>query len=190
MILFKEKYFPSDFDSFRLLFKFINFTYYFSMKNIKSIYSFIIICLFSLSFSSCGKTGRGEKSELTFFKVESADFSRYINQKQAPKDPNIYEDITLYNNEYPIEITLYKDGRWFYHLANLDDGFGTWKFEDGKIKLFATRTLFDMYIDIEAREKNAKDVAIRFSDRFGEKVLLMNKRNIEEEVDSNESLTL
>ena len=75
-------------------------------------------------------------------------------------------------------------------MANLDDGFGTWKFEDGKIKLFATRTLFDMYIDIEAREKNAKDVAIRFSDRFGEKVLLMNKRNIEEEIDSNESTTL
>ena len=145
------------------------------MKNLYK--NILFIC--TLLLFGCGKNSGSDKSELTFFKVESTDFSRYINEKSLPENPNTYEDITLYNDEYPIEITLYKDGRWFYDLANLDDGTGTWKYEGGKIKLFATRTLFDMYIDIEAREKNAKKVAIRFSDRFGEKVLMMQKRSLE-----------
>lgn len=137
-----------------------------------------ILYTFTLLLISCGSKD-GEPTQLNFQKVEQANFENYINNKTTPVDPNIYQDKTLFNNDYPIEITLYKDGRWFYHLANLDDGFGTWKYEDGLIKLHASRSLFDMHINIESLNSDASEIAIRFSDRFGEKVLKMQKRNIE-----------
>ncbi len=141
------------------------------MKNL-----LVIIILFSII--GCGKSSDGPKSDLIFFEASSTDFTKYINQKNTPSLPDLQEDKLIINNDYPIEISLYKDGKWYYNLANLDDGFGTWSFDGGTIKLFASRTLFDMHLTIEATKENAKEVAIRFSDRFGPKVLAMEKRNI------------
>ncbi|WP_053335874.1 hypothetical protein [Bacteriovorax sp. DB6_IX] len=131
-----------------------------------------------LGLISCGKNSESKKSELRFFKVQGDDFSQYINQKAMPETPNLQEDKSIINNDYPIEISLYKDGKWYYNLPNLDDGHGTWKYEGGTIKLHASRILFDMNISIEAIEEGADEVAIRFSDRFGPKVLAMEKSNI------------
>jgi hypothetical protein len=138
----------------------------------------LLLASLVLVFISCGKNSDEPKSELRFFQVKTDDFAKYINQKAAPTEPNLQEDKSIVNNDYPIEISLYKDGKWYYNLPNLDDGFGTWKYEGGTIKLFASRMLFDMHISIEAVEEGAKEVAIRFSDRFGPKVLAMEKSNI------------
>ncbi len=139
----------------------------------KKLYYFTLI----LILFSCGRSS-DKNSQLDFQKVEKTNFQQYINNKETPNEPNIYSDKTIFNDDYPIELTLYEDGKWFYHLANLDDGFGTWKYENGQIKLHAERKLFDMNILIEALDSEAKNISIRFSDRFGEKVLKMNKRNI------------
>ena len=139
--------------------------------------SIITIVLF-LVLSSCG-TNNDQKSKLKFFEAIQADLVPYINDKDMPASPDLSADRTIINNDYPIEIALYKDGKWYYDLANLDDGHGTWKFEDGVIKLHAERSLFDMYITVEAIEEGAKEVAIRFADRFGPRVLKMEKINIE-----------
>lgn len=137
---------------------------------------FLALSLFTIV--SCGQNSDKPKSELRFFEVKSDDYAPYINQKAAPAEPNLQEDKSIINNDYPIEISLYKDGKWYYNLPNLDDGFGTWKYEGGTIKLHASRMLFDMHISIEAVEEGAKEVAIRFSDRFGPKVLAMEKLNV------------
>ena len=137
---------------------------------------FVIVAM--ITFISCGGSKDAPKSELKFFESKNSDFDKYINFKATPTQPDLQEDKSIINNDYPIEISLYQDGKWYYNLPNLDDGFGTWKYENGIIKLHASRTLFDMHIDIEAIEEGAKEVAIRFSDRFGPKVLPMEKSNI------------
>ena len=120
-----------------------------------------------------------EPSELRFFQVKKEDFKPYVNKIKKPAIPNLSELKTIINLEYPIEIALFQDGTWYYDLPNLDTGSGTWTFENGAIKLFAERNLFDMVIWLEATKEKAKDVRIRFSDRWGPKVFSMDKRNIE-----------
>lgn len=133
----------------------------------------ILLSFILVIFASCGK-----KSDLVTFSVSEEDFSQYINKKSAPNDPNLQQDVAIINNEYPFEIALYQDGKWYYDLPNLDTGFGTWSYSEGKIKLYARRKLFDMHIDLTATSEAAKDIVIQFSDRFGPQVLEM-KKNIE-----------
>jgi len=142
------------------------------MKNLFIIASIILVLL------SCGSNEESPKSKLVFFEAKVSDFDKYINRKSTPDEPNLQEDRTIINNDYPIEISLYEDGKWYYNLPNLDDGFGTWEYDGGVIKLHASRTLFDMNITVEAVKEEAKEIAIRFSDRFGPKVLTMEKRNL------------
>ena len=61
------------------------------MKNLYK--NILFIC--TLLLFGCGKNSGSDKSELTFFKVESTDFSRYINEKSLPENPNTYEDIAF-----------------------------------------------------------------------------------------------
>lgn len=150
-----------------------------SVVTILSMKSFSFLVLFILASSCLGKND--EKSDLKFFSVPvtEKDFSAYINQKDLPDVPNMNADKVIVNEDYPIEIALYRDGKWFYDLPNLDTGSGTWRFDGGKIKLFAERSLFNMNIDIVAVKEQAKDVIIKFSDRFGPKTLPMDKKNID-----------
>ncbi len=138
----------------------------------KTLY-IIFLCLFGISCIP----EKHEKSDVTFFTTKNEDFSKYVNQKKAPERPNLTLDKTIINNDYPIEIALYNDGKWYYNLPNLGDGFGTWSYKDGMIKLFAERILFDMHIDVKATSRQANDVAIEFSDRFGPKILKMENQN-------------
>lgn len=128
--------------------------------------------------SSCNPMSE-DKSELKLFEVKASDFNQIINDKPLPSDPNINQDKTILNRDYPIEIAIYNDGKWYYDLPNLDTGTGTWKYQDGKIKLFAKRPLFDMHIDVVATQEGAQAVAIKFADRFGPKVLNVEKINFE-----------
>lgn len=132
----------------------------------------------SFSFSSCNPAKKEEKGELKYFVAKEEDFQTYINSKPMPAFPNLKSDKTLLNRDYPIEIALYNDGQWYYDLPNLDTGKGTWKLENGMIKLFAKQRLFDMHIDIVAIEESAKDVVIKFRDRFGPRILNTEKINI------------
>ena len=43
--------------------------------------------------------------------------------------------------------------------------------KNGKIKLEASRDIFDMEIDVVGLDKDAKDIGIYFMDRFGYKTL-------------------
>lgn len=128
--------------------------------------------------TACG--ANKEQSNLQFYEVKKSHFDHLVNQKDMPKDPNVNSDITILNRDYPIEIALYKNKKWYYDLPNLGEGEGTWEYENGVLKLFAKRSLFDMHIDVVATEELAKSVAVKFSDRFGKQVLKVEKINLPE----------
>lgn len=138
---------------------------------------FAFLSFFVVSCLPGGLGGEDQKSELQYFKVSAGDFKAYINDKPMPKSPDLGADKTIINRDYPIEIALYEDGKWFYDLPNLDTGSGTWTLEEGVIKLFAKQRLFDMHIDIVATQAQAKEVVLKFRDRFGQRVLDTEKIN-------------
>ncbi len=126
----------------------------------------ILPLLFLLSLIGCG-----QKQSLEFYSLKKSDFAPIINNSRAPQKPDLAQVKTILNRDYPIEIALFEDGTWYYDLPNLDDGFGTWEFKNGKIKLEASRDIFDMEIDVVGLDKDAKDIGIYFMDRFGYKTL-------------------
>ena len=126
----------------------------------------LLLALMSALFLSCGKSGK----EIKLYDGKKEDFSKFINARDM-KNPNTNQDKTIRNNDYPIEIALYQNKRFYYDLPNLGDGTGTWKYENGFIRLTAKQKLFDMVIDLHGRDAKIENLAIKFSDRFGPKTL-------------------
>lgn len=147
------------------------------MKSAKRTLALIII-LSSMAGCLPGQKSE-EKGELRAFKISNQELNPLINKKSMPEVPDFTSDKTLLNREYPIEVALYEDGQWFYDLPNLDTGKGTWKMENGTIKLYASRKLFDMYIDIVATKEGAESLVLKFRDRFGPRVLETEKINMD-----------
>jgi hypothetical protein len=103
------------------------------------------------------------------YKVQSRDeayFKTLINDDAT--QTTAAKQIVIANDNYPIELTLYKDKTFRYHLKKLGDGAGTWSYEDGFIKLYAERTLFVMRMEVRSLEgEGEKKFVLEFSDRFG-----------------------
>lgn len=96
-------------------------------------------------------------------------FNTVLNDSETSEN-----SITLHEDNYPISIKLYKDGRFSYTLRKLGDGWGSWKYSesDGYIDLYAERTIFVMQMQIRNTDPaNPKALALEFSDRFGPKYL-------------------
>ena len=129
------------------------------MKNISSLF----ILLFLLA---CGE-GKTPK----FHKASEVEFSKFVNQKSLPKNPNLSLDKVIVNNDYPIEIALYKDNKFYYDLPNLGNGTGTWQYFAGYIVLNAKRTLFDMKIEVHGEDVKMNHLKLKFFDRHGLKIL-------------------
>jgi hypothetical protein len=134
-----------------------------------------IALLILLIISSC--TCKSDSAKLYSAKEKQA-FSKFINNKDMPSDPNLTIDKSIINNDYPIEIAIYQNNRFFYNLPNLGTGKGKWKYNDGKIELTAKRTIFDMHIEVYGSDQNLNKLAIQFSDRFGSKSLKMENQNL------------
>ena len=136
------------------------------------------ICLLILTVLlgfSCTK----KSASVDLFKAkQSQEFSKFINDKPMPADPNLTVDKSILNEKYPIEIALYKDNQFFYDLPNLGTGKGTWKYSDGRIELKASRRIFDMYIEVFGANQEIKEAAILFTDRFGANTLKMDNNNL------------
>ena len=139
------------------------------MKNL----SFLFLSF--LFLAACG--GSGSSDQLTFYEVSNDSFNQLINQQAMPTTPNSKVEKFIVNEQYPIEIALYSDGNFYYNLPTLGDGVGTWSQESGYLKLFAKRSLFDMYIEIKAIDESAEEFGIYFVDRFGPQSIRVNKLN-------------
>lgn len=137
-------------------------------------YCLLILTLF-IGLSCTGKSGSAD----LYSAKDAGNFSKFVNQKKMPKSPNLTVDKSIVNEDYPIEIALYENNRFYYNLPNLGTGKGKWEFKDGKLELRAKRTLFDMYIEVYGGEQNFGQLAIQFTDRFGAKSLKMDNNNIQ-----------
>jgi hypothetical protein len=133
----------------------------------------ICLVLGFLFLVSCG--GKSTK----FYSAKEESFSKFVNEKAKPKYPNMTLDKSIINNDYPIQLALYKDGQFYYDLPNLDDGKGTWSYENGQIVLRSKHRLFDMKINVKALDQDATNVGITFFDRHGFQELKMEKINLE-----------
>ena len=81
------------------------------------------------------------------------------------------EVLRLVNKEYPIELMLFKDNKFFYVLEDLGEGVGTWKYEEGQLKLYAERKRFVMNIGVHAIKEQQGEFGIEFIDRWGNQYL-------------------
>jgi hypothetical protein len=138
---------------------------------------FFVLFAIPLLVASCLLDPEKEKSSLTFHRVEKDALKKYINEKPLPEEPNLSVDKVIVNNDYPIEISLYNDSKFYYNLPKLGDGVGSWVYNEGRIELFAERSLFDVYIEVLSLDEKGEDVGIRFRDRFGPKTMPMTKFN-------------
>lgn len=132
-----------------------------------------ILLISLLILSACGKHSNSKD-----YPIKSDEVARFVNDKAMPADPNLTLDKAIVNTDYPIEIALYKDGRFYYDLPRLGDGHGTWVHKNDHIELKAKRTLFDMYIEIHSADEGAHNLSIQFTDRFGPNHLEMKNVNI------------
>ncbi|MCO4795534.1 MAG: hypothetical protein KC493_17575, partial [Bacteriovoracaceae bacterium] len=89
----------------------------------------LVLLLTIFLFASCGL--KKEKGELIVFEKSKTDYDQFINQKPKPNQPNLSIDKKIVNNDYPIELALYNDGKFYYNLENLGEGEGTWKYDNG-----------------------------------------------------------
>ena len=68
-------------------------------------------------------------------------------------------------------MALYNDGKFYYNLDNLGDGEGTWKYENGVIKLTAFRKILTFDVDMNytftITRKDGSQSLIKFRDRKG-----------------------
>jgi hypothetical protein len=133
-----------------------------------------ILGLLALMLFSCGG-----KSGPKVYPVKEESFSKFINNKNLPNDPNLNLDKSIVNNDYPIQIALYRNHKFYYDLPNLDDGTGTWSYTNGQIVLKSKHRLFDMRIDIHSLDENGNKLAIKFIDRHGPQTLKMANSLIE-----------
>ena len=128
---------------------------------------------------SCGK-----KAEVKLFSASEDSYSKYINAKAAPTGdlPNISSDKNVMNEQYPVELALYQDHRFYYNLPNLGDGYGTWNYVDGKIVMKTKRDILGkditMTYELQANDTDAKDVSLQFTDRWGAQSYRLKKNNL------------
>lgn len=108
------------------------------------------------------------------FPKDETFFKAVINDSETSE-----QLVTLHEDNYPISVTLFKDGRFSYTLRKLGDGWGKWKYSatEGYIDLYAERTIFVMQMQIRATDPaNPNALALEFSDRFGPKYLSLSSK--------------
>ena len=121
----------------------------------------------------------GGGSKTKFYAAKEESYSKFINNKNMPASPNLSIDKSIVNNDYPIQLALYKDNTFYYDLPNLDEGSGTWSYVNGQIVLKSKHRYFNMRIDIKALDENAENVAVNFIDRHGPQTLKMDNSRLE-----------
>ena len=105
-------------------------------------------------------------------------FAQYVNPGAYTPRASMTGKTRLVNPAYPIEVALFEDEQLYYMLEKLGDGHGTWSLdaEQGYLRLFASRDIFDMKIDVYSVEAGGNRVKMGFYDRFGWNFLALEAR--------------
>jgi hypothetical protein len=136
---------------------------------------------------SCGLNDN--TSQVEFFERSEKHYSKFVNQNSAPAGgiiPDLTHDIYVINDdEYEIEVALYKDKRFFYNLDSKKYiGYGNWRYENGRLILEAVTRHFKMFIELVSLDPEGDDLALAYTDRFGYKVKSLEISNLVKHVHS------
>ena len=71
------------------------------------------------------------------------------------------------NDDYPIRISLYNNGKFYYQVDELGAGIGDWKYENGGLHLTSRRKIFDLNFYVTAAGETGDQVEVKFFDRHG-----------------------
>ncbi len=71
------------------------------------------------------------------------------------------------NDDYPIRLVIYDNGKFYYQVDELGTGIGDWKFEDGGLTLTTRRKIFDLNFYLTAAAEAGDEVVVKFIDRHG-----------------------
>lgn len=122
-------------------------------------------CLFMLGCQPLYKADRNYE----VYEKDPEFFQPLVNQESGDSK------IVLEDQTYPIQLELYKDGRFQYHLKKLGAGWGTWSYKKGYLHLYAERKLFVMNFELHGIQQDGDALSLEFSDRFGPKFLRLQK---------------
>ena len=127
---------------------------------------------FKLSFILLGLCifGCAENYNLMEFKREPSFFEVYKNpHAELNQAAEKIESIKLLqtSDQYPIRLAIYDDGQFYYQVDQLGNGTGTWKYEDGGLKLTTRRKIFDMNFYVTAVSAEGDKLVVKFFDRHG-----------------------
>ena len=128
-----------------------------------------MLCLLFVACQPLYKANRNYE----VYEKEQDFFQAVMNDH--PEDVNTKSTIVLEDQSYPIQLQLYKDGRFYYGLKRLGDGWGTWSYSKGYLSLYAERKLFVMNFEIHGIEQDGNALSLEFSDRFGPKFLRLQR---------------
>ncbi len=131
----------------------------------------LLVPLIMLFMISACQFENDTKNPFVYKKASLQDFSSYINNK----DQKSQEKVILVNSSYPLELTLYQGGQFYYFLENLGDGTGHWQFKEDHLYLYAERDMFVMKFNIHQAEGLSLPV-VQFNDRFGPKYLELDEK--------------
>jgi hypothetical protein len=126
-----------------------------------------VICLLLLACQPLYKAERNYE----VYEKDQEFFQPLLNSTAE----DVKTSIVLEDQSYPIELQLYRDGRFRYNLKRLGDGWGTWSHDKGHLQLYAERKLFVMNFEIHGIQHDGDALSLEFSDRFGPKFLRLQK---------------
>ncbi len=131
-----------------------------------------LMALLLLSLAGCRNLYEAPRPYAVYAKPASY-FQPLENTPETPQE----KAVTLVNKDYPIELQMYKDGRFHYYLARLGDGEGTWNYKDGHIEYYAERKIFVMRMQMHSVAPGEQEsMSLEFSDRFGPKFLSLERK--------------
>lgn len=90
----------------------------------------------------------------------SADFDRAEEKLSKLK-------LITSSEKYKMRYALFDNGKFYYEVDNLGHGTGKWSYRDGALNLFASRSFFDMDLNLMAVAAEGDAMAMQFLDRFG-----------------------
>jgi hypothetical protein len=108
--------------------------------------------------------------KMATYEREKNFFALFENagQEESQAAKNLENIKLLHTDEqFPIRLALYDNGRFYYQVDELGNGYGDWTYENGGLKLTTRRKIFDMNFYVVAKAQQGTDLVIKFFDRHG-----------------------
>lgn len=119
-----------------------------------------------------GKAPVQHKRDETFFAKVLNPGEKFEHAEQEL--PNL--KLLTATDKYQMRYALFDNGKFYYQVAKLGNGIGTWSYQNGIIHLLAPRNFFDLELNLGAAAAEGDAMAFQFLDRFGNNVVQVDLR--------------